>query len=160
MLRSVSGVIIFDFSKFISVLKLKREVVTGHFYRFFDTDYTGMHKQLFNACLNWTIQSVFRKMCFVSFYIWIFNNRTKKSGNVFVTSISLDRGALVAWDRKLGVDKYQGDFCVIGSVSVMDELQSLSAIRKKSLFWLSLFIIFSFWISMLILWCKRFLLIF
>ena len=50
------------------------------------------------------------------------------------------------WSReteKLEVDRNEGDFCVIGSVSVMDELKSLSAIRKESLFRLSLFIILS-----------------
>lgn len=103
---------------------------------------------------------MFLERCVLSPIFEFLTIELKKSWNVFATSISLDRGALVTWDRKLGVDKYQGDFCVIGSVSVMDELISLSAIRKKSLFWLSLFIILSFWISMLILWSKRFLLIF
>ena len=42
----------------------------------------------------------------------------------------------------------------------MDEFKSLPAIRKESLFRLSLFIILSFWISMLILSSKKFLLIF
>ena len=51
--------------------------------------------------------------------------------------------------EKLGVDRNERELCVIGSTSVMDELKSLSAIRKESLFRLSLFIILSF--SILIL---------
>ena len=54
------------------------------------------------------------------------------------------------WSReaeKLGVDRNEGEFCVTGSTSVTNELKSLSAIRKESLFRLSLFIILSFWIS-------------
>ena len=51
------------------------------------------------------------------------------------------------WSReaeKVGVDGNEGDFCVIGSAFVMDELKSFSALRKESLFCLGLFIIFSF----------------
>ena len=35
----------------------------------FDTDYTGMLRELFNARSNWILLSGFRKMCFVSLYI-------------------------------------------------------------------------------------------
>ena len=43
--------------------------------------------------------------------------------------------------EKLGGDTNEGEFCVIGSTSVKDELKSLSAIRKESLVRLNLFII-------------------
>ena len=62
------------------------------------------------------------------------------------------------WSReaeKLGVDINEEEVCVIGSPSEMDELKSLSAIQKESLFWLSLFMILP-----LILPSKEFLLIF
>ena len=51
------------------------------------------------------------------------------------------------WSReaeKARVDRNEGDFCVIGSAFVMDELKSFSALRKESLFCLGLFIILSF----------------
>ena len=35
--------------KFVAFLIIKREFVTGCFSTFFDTDYTGMFRELFNA---------------------------------------------------------------------------------------------------------------